>query len=211
MISSLHYITAHPAEAERACRAGVDWVQLRVKNVCPADWKALALDTQAICRQFGARFILNDNVALAGDIGADGVHVGNDDLPVADARRLLGPGVIIGGTANTPEHMARHWAGGASYIGLGPYRFTATKTGLSPVLGLAGYTRILAYCRSVGMPLPVVAIGGIQIADVPDLLATGVAGIAVSQAITRDPDAQVPALLAALSGIQPITAYPTTL
>jgi thiamine-phosphate pyrophosphorylase len=192
-ISSLHYITNRPESAEQACRAGVDWVQLRVKNHSYADWKALALDTLAICRQFGARLIINDNVALAGEIGADGVHVGLTDMSVADARRLLGADLIIGGTANTLADIQLHHKAGGDYVGLGPYRFTATKAQLSPILGLAGYERILTTCQQKRASLPIIAIGGLDVADVPALIQAGLHGIAVSSAITRNPAAQVPA------------------
>ncbi|QJD79999.1 thiamine phosphate synthase [Spirosoma rhododendri] len=197
-ISTLHYITDRPEHAEHACRAGIDWVQLRVKNKPYTEWKALALDTLAICRAFGARLLINDNVALAGEVGADGVHVGLTDMPVADARRLLGPELIIGGTANTLADIHTHHLAGADYVGLGPYRFTATKEKLSPILGLAGYETILTTCQQEGITLPIIAIGGLDVADVPALIQTGLHGIAVSSAITRDPATQVPAFRHAL-------------
>lgn len=197
-VSPLHYITDRPEPAEHACRAGIDWVQLRVKNRPYADWKALALDTLAICRQFDARLIINDNVGLAGEIGADGVHVGLTDMPVAEARRLLGPDLIIGGTANTLTDIRTHHHAGADYVGLGPYRFTTTKEKLSPILGLAGYETILTACRQERLSLPIIAIGGLDVADIPALVRHGVHGIAVSSAITRDPATQVPAFQHAL-------------
>ncbi len=197
-ISTLHYITDQPEQAERACRAGIDWVQLRVKNHTYADWKALALDTLAICRAFGVRLIINDNVALAGEIGADGVHVGLTDMPVADARRLLGASMIVGGTANTLDDIRLHHEAEADYVGLGPYRFTTTKEKLSPVLGLVGYDRILTACRHEDIALPIIAIGGLDVVDVPNLMQVGLHGIAVSSAISRDPAGQVPAFQQAL-------------
>ncbi|RAJ92260.1 thiamine-phosphate pyrophosphorylase [Larkinella arboricola] len=197
-ISQLHYITASPEQAEAACRAGVDWVQLRVKNRNTADWKALALETLAVCRQYNARLIINDNVTLAAELGADGVHVGKEDLPVAEARRRLGDSVIIGGTANTLDDIRAHHAAGADYIGLGPYRFTTTKEKLSPILGLEGYRHLLTTCSSEGISLPIIAIGGIEVDDVPALLREGVHGIAVSGAITREPASQVPAFWQAI-------------
>lgn len=192
-ISPLQYITSRPEDAEQACLNGVNWVQLRIKNRSYADWKALALETQAVCRQYTARLIINDNVHLAGEIGADGVHVGKQDLPVAEARQLLGTSVIIGGTANTLDDIRTHHAAGADYIGLGPYRFTVTKENLSPILGQEGYSSLLAACGQEGISVPIIAIGGIEVADVPALLRAGTYGIAVSGAITRDIVGQVPA------------------
>ena len=187
-INSLHYITASPALAELACRGGVRWVQLRVKNTPHAAWRQLALDAQAVCRHHGATLILNDNPQLALEIGAAGVHLGQQDMPPAEARALLGPGFIIGGTANTFADIEQLVAAGVDYIGLGPFRFTTTKEKLSPLLGLAGYADLLARCRAAGCTVPIVGIGGIALADVPALLATGLHGVAVAGAIGAAPD-----------------------
>jgi thiamine-phosphate pyrophosphorylase len=182
-ISKLHYITASTEAAELACRGGVRWVQLRVKNLPAAEWQQRALDVQAVCRHHGATLLINDNPALALAIGADGVHLGQQDIPPAEARALLGPGFIIGGTANTFTDIEKLVAAGVDYIGLGPFRFTTTKEKLSPILGLAGYTKVLKQCRAAGFTTPVIGIGGVGLADVAALLATGLHGVAVSGAI----------------------------
>lgn len=189
MISKLHYITqavngkSHAKAAEEACAAGADWVQLRVKNQPDALWKEEALQTKVICQKYGSTFIINDNVALAAEVGADGVHLGKTDMSPAEARKLLGKGKIIGGTANTFEDVQRLVAQGVNYIGLGPFRFTSTKDNLSPILGLEGYKSILQQCHSADISVPVIAIGGITTTDVAPLLAAGVYGVAVSSAI----------------------------
>jgi thiamine-phosphate pyrophosphorylase len=182
-ISNLHYITTTAQAAELACRGGVRWVQLRVKNLPAAEWQQRALDVQAVCRHHGATLIINDNPALALEIGADGVHLGKQDMAPAEARALLGPGFIIGGTANTFADIEGLVAAGVDYIGLGPFRFTITKEKLSPVLGLAGYSQLLRQYRTAGFTTPVIGIGGVALADVPALLATGLHGVAVSGAI----------------------------
>ncbi len=182
-ISNLHYITTNPAAAELACQGGVRWVQLRVKNQPYATWKQLAMDTQAVCRRYGATLLINDNPRLAQEIGADGVHVGQADMPAAEARDMLGAKFIIGGTANTFADVQRLAAAGVDYVGLGPFRFTRTKEKLSPILGLGGYAEILHQCRAVGLTVPVIGIGGITLADVGALRATGLHGIAVSGSI----------------------------
>ena len=182
-ISTLQYITTSPEGAERACRGGVRWVQLRVKNQPYAIWKQLALETQAVARRYGATLLINDNPRLAQDIGADGVHLGQADMPPAEARAMLGATFIIGGTANTFADVQRHAAAGVDYVGLGPFRFTSTKEKLSPILGLAGYADILRQCRAAGLAVPIVGIGGVTLADVPALLETGLHGVAVSGAI----------------------------
>ena len=179
-ISNLHYITTTAQAAELACRGGVHWVQLRVKNLPAAEWKQRALDVQAVCQHHGATLIINDNPALALEIGADGVHLGKQDMLPAEARALLGPKFIIGGTANTYADIEALVAAGVEYIGLGPFRFTKTKEKLSPILGLAGYAELLAHA---GFTTPIIGIGGVELADIPALLATGLHGVAVSEAI----------------------------
>lgn len=200
-ISTLHYITTRPEQADVACRAGADWIQLRLKNLAYADWKAIALETLAVCRQYNATLILNDSPKLAADIGADGVHLGQEDMPIAEARALLGDKCIIGGTANTLETILAHQRDGVNYVGLGPFRFTTTKEKLSPILGLDGYAGILLALQQRQISLPVIAIGGITLADVPALLETGVYGVAVSSAITgaADPAAQTRLFLSQLT------------
>ena len=191
MISSLHYITqeipgkTHTQLAEEACLAGIKWVQLRIKNKTTAFIKPIALETLAICRKHGATFILNDHVLLAQEIGADGVHVGNEDMPVSEARKILGPQMIIGATANHFDHIKKHALAGADYIGLGPFRFTHTKDNLSPVLGFSAYAAILKQCEENKLHIPVLAIGGIVPADLPELMCTGIAGVAVAGAINQ--------------------------
>ncbi len=202
-ISSLHYITTTPEAAERACQGGVRWVQLRVKNQPYAAWKQLALDTQAVARRYGATLLINDNPRLAQEIGADGVHLGAADTPPAEARALLGAKCIIGGTANTFADVRRLAAAGVDYVGLGPFRFTQTKEKLSPILGLTGYAEILQQCRAAGLTVPIVGIGGIILADVGALRATGLHGIAVAGSIgqAENPAAAARALLNELAAV----------
>jgi thiamine-phosphate pyrophosphorylase len=194
MISRLHYITqalpgyTHARLAAQACAGGVTWVQLRLKQASPAEWQQEARNTRAVCQQYGARLIINDNVALAREIDADGVHLGKTDMPPAQARQLLGPDKILGGTANTLADIEALVAAGVDYIGLGPFRFTPTKENLSPVLGLSGYQDILAQCRQRHIDLPIIAIGGLSPADVLPLTQAGVHGLAVSAAINKSVD-----------------------
>ncbi len=182
-ISNLHYITTNAQGAELACQGGVRWVQLRVKNTPYPTWKQLALETQQVCRQYGAVFILNDNPQLALEIKAEGMHLGKQDMNPAEARTLLGPDFIIGGTANTFADIEELVAAGVDYIGLGPFRFTTTKQNLSPILGLAGYAEIFADYQAAEFTTPIIGIGGVGLADVAPLLATGLHGVAVSGAI----------------------------
>lgn len=171
-----------------ALRGGCRWVQLRMKDATPDEILAVGRPLREACRQQGAVFLLDDHVELVEALDADGVHLGKDDMPVREARQLLGPARIIGGTANTWADVERHWQGGADYVGCGPFRFTATKARLAPTLGLDGYRSLLHHMQDAGCALPVVAIGGITPADIPDILATGVRGIAMSGAILSSPD-----------------------
>ncbi|MGZ3862396.1 MAG: thiamine phosphate synthase [Bacteroidia bacterium] len=190
MISKFQYITqevdgkSHAQLAEEACKAGVDWIQLRVKNRPYEEWKRIAVETLTICKKYNSRLIVNDNVALAKEIGAYGVHLGKEDMHPVEARKILGNGFIIGGTANTFEDVKQHVAAGVDYVGVGPFRFTTTKDKLSPVLGLEGYSSILEKCKAENISVPVIAIGGITIQDVSAIIETGVYGIAVAGAVT---------------------------
>ncbi|MES2732201.1 MAG: thiamine phosphate synthase [Bacteroidota bacterium] len=188
LISKLHYITTNPEQAEQACKGGANWVQLRIKNKPYEEWKSMALATQKVCKQYGAKLIINDNVMLAKEIKADGIHLGKEDMSPVEARALVGKNTIIGGTANTSADIQRLSEAKVDYIGLGPFRFTATKDNLSPILGLEGYQNIIRYCRITGISLPIIAIGGITLSDVAALLNTGIHGVAISSAITQAED-----------------------
>ena len=183
-VSKLHYITqdvqgvSHTELAELACKGGVDWVQLRLKNKSDVECFEIAKEVQKVCKKYNAKFIINDNVMLAKTINAEGVHLGKTDMPVKAARKILGKNFIIGGTANTPEDVIKLNVEGVDYIGLGPFRFTKTKENLSPVLGLDGIKK-----ASQKSCTPVIAIGGITPEDIYEIIKTGVHGIAVSSAI----------------------------
>ncbi len=171
--------------ARMALEGGCRWIQLRMKDASPEEVEQEALRVQALCRTYHATFIIDDHVELVKKIHADGVHLGKHDMPVAEARRLLGNGFIIGGTANTFDDVKMHYEAGADYIGCGPFRFTTTKKNLSPILGLEGYRRIVSQMKEAGINLPIVAIGGITREDIPAILQTGVTGVALSGTILR--------------------------
>ena len=176
---------------------GCKWVQLRMKDAPDEQVAQLGVQARGLCDRYGAKLILDDRVNLVAKTGADGVHLGKNDMPIAQAREILGPGKIIGGTANTFEDIVAHWKSGADYIGCGPFRFTTTKKNLSPILGLEGYRDIVARMKDAGITLPLVAIGGITAEDIPAILETGVDGIAVSGTVLRaeDPAAEMAKLI----------------
>lgn len=171
-----------------ALEGGCRWVQLRMKNATVDEIRPVALEAMALCKEAGATFIIDDHVELVKEIGADGVHLGKNDMPIDEARRILGPDFIIGGTANTFEDVVMHYNNGANYIGCGPFRFTTTKEKLSPVLGLEGYRDIVAKMKDAGIDIPVVAIGGINAEDIPQIMETGITGIALSGTVLRAED-----------------------
>ena len=168
-----------------ALEGGCRWVQLRMKDASDEEILPIALEVKNLCAEKNATFIIDDHVELVKRVGADGVHLGKKDMPVAEARGILGDGFIIGGTANTFEDVSSHASSGADYIGCGPFRFTTTKKNLSPVLGLEGYTSIVEKMRDADIRLPIVAIGGIEADDIPAILRTGVSGIALSGTVLR--------------------------
>lgn len=169
--------------ARLALEGGCRWVQLRMKEATEVEFMAAAAEIGRLCKEHGATFVLDDHVEWVEKTGADGVHLGKNDMPIDEARKILGSDKIIGGTANTFEDVERLYRQGADYIGCGPFRFTTTKKNLSPVLGLEGYQHIVDQMKSHGIDLPIVAIGGILESDIKSILATGVSGIAVSGGI----------------------------
>jgi len=189
-ISRLQYITTTPELAEKACQGGIDWIQLRLKNVSYDEYLAVGKEVQKVCRKYGATFIINDLPKLAMELDADGVHVGKEDpLPQEDINELLRKGSIIGVTCNDLADLEHLSEKKVSYIGLGPFRFTTTKQKLSPVLGLEGYKLLMMQATEKELVLPpIIGIGGILPADVQPLLGTGLHGIAISGAISDSGD-----------------------
>ena len=188
---SLQFITHYTDQytyydsARMALQGGCRWIQLRMKDAPIDAIRTEALRIQKLCREYHSLFIIDDHVELVKELKADGVHLGKNDMPIAEARQLLGEGFIIGGTANTFEDVKMHYEAGADYIGCGPFRFTTTKKNLSPILGLEGYRSIVSQMKEAGIHLPIVAIGGITFEDIPSIMATGVTGIALSGTILR--------------------------
>ena len=190
MIDKLHYISQQPqghthlSAIKNALDAGCNWIQLRVKDEPAQSIFQYALQSKELCEKYKAKLIINDHAVIAAGVGAYGLHLGLQDMPIAHAREIVGKNTIIGGTANTFEHVKQRVAEGADYIGLGPYRFTRTKQNLSPVLGLEGYISIIKQVHSAGISIPIIAIGGIEVDDIPLIMDAGLYGVAVSGAIT---------------------------
>lgn len=189
MISKLHYITQgktpeeHLENVQRACASGAEWVQLRLKNLDPKTILETAQKAREITSHFQTRLIINDYYKVAKEVNADGVHLGKTDTCPLKAKEYLGDLYIVGGTANTLEDCKKLLEKGVDYIGLGPYQFTETKKNLSPVLGTTGYQVLLEELKTT---TPIIAIGGITTENIPEIIDTGVYGVAVSGAITQN-------------------------
>lgn len=191
MIAPLQYISQAPKTGthidaiEAVLQAGGKWIQLRIKHQAETEILPFAKAAQALCENYGAKLIINDYPHLAKAVNSYGVHLGLQDMPISEARKIIGKHQIIGGTANTFEHIRQRVAEGADYIGLGPFRFTRTKENLSPIVGLEGYQTLMEKVRKAGISTPIIAIGGIEAADIPAILETGIYGIALSAALTN--------------------------
>lgn len=160
-------------DVKRALEGGVTMVQLREKEMPEEELTKEALQIQELCQSFHVPFIINDDVMLAKQIDADGVHVGQSDMALARAREILGKDKIIGVTAKTVEQAKQAYAGGADYLGSGAVFGTQTKKDAKPM------TLELFHEICLSVPIPVVAIGGINVDNVEKLAGSGMAGIAV--------------------------------
>lgn len=185
----LQFIT-HPSErysiveqVKMVVEGGCKWIQLRMKEATDEEVKAVAEELIPLCKEADAILVIDDRVELVKEMEVTGVHLGKKDMPVAEARNLLEGGPIIGATANTAGDIFALKGIDVDYVGLGPFRHTTTKENLAPILGLEGYSKIMKEIREAGVQLPVVAIGGITLEDIDDVMATGVNGVAISGAI----------------------------
>ena len=201
----LHVITdetlqqrfSHEELATRAAGAGADFLQYREKR--PQNTRALiatANSLQKICQgSYHTRLIVNDRVDVAYAVNCCGVHLGDKDLPVENARTILGPECIIGGTLNEPSRFSLNWASQFNYLGVGPVFGTNSKTNPAASLGLDALAEI---CQA--STVDVIAIGNINLENVDRVLSTGVAGVAVLSAIVcaTDPAKQTQEFLRAI-------------
>lgn len=151
----------------------------------------LAEQVRTLTEEYRSTFIINDSIDTAKHVGAEGVHLGLQDADVSLARSVLGNNKIIGGTANTIQHIQQRIAEKCNYIGLGPFRYTETKQNLSPLLGLAGYQSILNQISKDEITIPIYAIGGILLSDIDPILNTGIYGLAISGALTHSSQSDI--------------------
>ncbi|MDR7483041.1 MAG: thiamine phosphate synthase [Armatimonadota bacterium] len=174
---------SHEAQAEAAIAGGATAIQLRDKAAPARELVEVGRRLGALCRGQGVLFIVNDRADVAVACEADGVHVGEDDLPVPAARRLLGPGRIVGASAGTLEAAVRAEAEGADYLGVGSVFATGTKADAGEAIGVDALARIVRAVR-----VPVVGIGGITVENAAQVVRAGAAGVAVISAVVAQPD-----------------------
>ena len=185
-IPEIQYITrdddrySHAEQARMAFTSGVEWVQIRMKNSTLAEIIEQSRLAVSYANSCGGKLIVNDSVDIAREVEAHGIHLGLKDVPVDEARRILGDDMIIGGTANTLKEVVRQIRRGADYVGVGPFRYTLTKRNLSPVLGLDGYSAIVRELDALRIKIPLVAVGGITPEDISALTNVGITGVAIS-------------------------------
>jgi thiamine-phosphate pyrophosphorylase len=187
----LYFITAdnnnlgrtHLDTAEAAVLGGATTIQFRDKDMDDREFERTARQVKNISGRYGVPLIINDRSEIAVKIGAAGVHVGQDDLDAASVRALIGPDLVLGCSVTTADQARQAEKVGADYIGAGPVFPTGSKNDAAPPIGLDGLIEI---CRAVA--IPVVAIGGITVGNINEVIETGAAGTAVIAAIAAAPN-----------------------
>ncbi len=174
---------SHEEMTAAAIAGGATVVQLRDKTATTRQLVDAASRMLSLARQAGVPLIINDRVDVALGVDADGAHVGQDDLPASIARRLLGPGKILGVSAGTEAEAVAAERDGADYVGVGPVFEALAKADAGPPIGVDALRRIVRVVR-----IPVVAIGGILHERAPELIRAGAAGVAVINAVFDEPD-----------------------
>lgn len=171
-------------QVKKALDGGATFVQLREKNLDREDFLAEAKEIQKLCKEYGVPFVVNDEVSIAKDIDADGVHVGQSDMEAMDVRKILGPDKILGVSAQTVEQAIIAEKHGADYLGVGAVFTTGSKDDADDV----SHETLKAICEAVS--IPVIAIGGITKDNVAELAGSGICGVAVISAIFGQNDIQ---------------------
>ena len=164
-------------QVKKALDGGATFVQLREKKLDREDFLAEALEIQKLCKKYGVPFVINDEVSIAKDIDADGLHVGQSDMEAMDVRKVLGPDKILGVSAQTVEQAIIAEKHGADYLGVGAVFATGSKDDADDV----SHETLKAICEAVS--IPVIAIGGITKDNVSELAGSGICGVAVISAI----------------------------
>jgi thiamine-phosphate pyrophosphorylase len=189
-ISKFHYLTQdlqshnHMEQVLTACKAGANWIQYRCLTKTDDEMLDELHQIAAICDDWGATLILTDHYHLLDKVDAQGVHLENMQADLKKIREIISDEKTLGASANSMADIQRIWdLGVVDYIGCGPFGITKTKPNDYPVLGVEGYRSLVLAMKEQNINIPVLAVGGVQLADVNSLLATGIYGIAVSAAV----------------------------
>ena len=174
---------SHLELAKMALAGGADTIQFRSKSGSTRELIDTAIKMKELCAKAGVPLIINDRVDVAIASGADGVHLGQDDFPISLARKLLGEDAIIGGSAGNMEEAKICFEDGADYLGVGPVFSTSSKSDAGPATGIENIRAI-----AEEFPLPVIAIGGISVNNINELIDAGAHGIAVISAVCLEED-----------------------
>lgn len=190
-IEKLHFIThdipqsSHIEQVQVACEAGAKWIQYRCLSKSDNELLADINIIAEICDDWGVTLIVTNHIHLKGKADIQGFHIEDMNADFIALRNQIGEEYTLGGSANTLENLIRLANEGADYAGFGPFKATTTKPNNSPLLGVKGYVDAIAELKSKHIDLPILAVGGVTLADIPQLLQTRIYGIAASAAINQ--------------------------
>jgi len=193
-IEKLQFIThdieqhSHIEQAKIACEAGAKWIQYRCLTKSDDELLKDINVIAELCDDWGATLIVTDHIHLNGKADIQGFHIEDMDADFRQLREELGEAITIGGSSNTVEGLLRIAEEGADYAGFGPFKVTTTKPNNAPLLRLEGYKNAITILEQQQIELPVLAVGGVTLNDIDDLLKAGVFGIAASSAINQAED-----------------------
>lgn len=193
-IEKLQYIThdfphlSHVAQVQMACEAGAKWIQYRCLSKTDEELLTEINLIAEICDDWGTTLVVTDHIHLNGKADIQGFHIEDMEADFTILRKLVGDDITLGGSANTLENIIRLANEGADYAGFGPFAHTETKPNDLQVLGVEGYSVILKKLKALSVEIPILAVGGVKIADVESLMQIGIHGIAVSGAINLADD-----------------------
>jgi thiamine-phosphate pyrophosphorylase len=203
-IGKLHILTdtvlqsrfSHMEITRLAIAGGADTIQYRQKSGSTREMIEMARQMKSLCAEAGVTFIVNDRLDVAIAAEADGVHLGQDDFPLPTAREILGEGRVLGGSAATLDEALKCLRDGADYVGFGPVFPTSSKDDAGPVSGIDALKQVVG-----DIPLPIIAIGGVDSENIPDVMKAGAHGIAVISAVCcqDDPEGATRSLYEALN------------
>lgn len=189
-ISKLHYLTQdlaernHVLQVQLACEAGAKWIQYRCFTKNDAEMLDELHVISSLCDDWGATLLVTDHIHLLNQADIQGLHIEDMQADFLSVREKIGDDKTLGASANSMDDIRRIAASGVvDYIGCGPLRATSTKPNNYPLLGIEGYVEIVKNMQAEGIDIPLVAVGGVSVADVADLLWAGIYGVAISAAV----------------------------